>query len=295
MSPLILSLRKRGFTLIELLVVIAIIAILIGLLLPAVQKVREAASRTQCSNNLKQMSLAALNCVDANQQKLPPDFGWYPNSQPGPYNGQAGPFFFIQPYMEQQSLYEASLVSGGNAIGDQWNAAYPYYSPQWSGTIWNSPSLGNPKVYLCPSDATIVGANGPQICQNTQISYGGNGYVFLPGSRYPASIPDGTSNTLMLTETQVQCGSVNCHNWRNGDNMLWGWGATGLNYLALQPFQLQAPINQCNFALPAAGHTTGINVALCDGSVRFVTQGISAASWWSVITPGANDLTGSDW
>src|SRR5262245_65729639 len=99
--------RRRGFTLIELLVVIAIIAILIGLLVPAVQKVRESANRIQCVNNLKQLGLAAHNYHDTHKH-LPPAIGYYPTAT----NGVFGSYFFhLLPYVEQDPLFRSALGS----------------------------------------------------------------------------------------------------------------------------------------------------------------------------------------
>src|SRR5437870_8953805 len=139
--------RRRAFTLIELLVVIAIIAILIGLLVPAVQKVREAAARMQCTNNLKQMSLGTINCADTNQKRLPPSIGVYPGvAIQAAYQSNGGTFLHILPYIEQDNVFKASL---SNPDPDERNGNNPTYSP-WTAPVQNAKI----KTYFCPSNPT---------------------------------------------------------------------------------------------------------------------------------------------
>ena len=139
--------QRRGFTLIELLVVIAIIAILIGLLVPAVQRVREAASRAQCMNNLKQLGLAAQNYHDQHKH-LPPVIGYYPTTT----NGVFGPYFFhLLPNLEQDNLYRSAL------------GVVPFPPPDGPTTVYypgnNKVCSQRVAVFLCPSDPS-VGSGG---------------------------------------------------------------------------------------------------------------------------------------
>lgn len=192
------SLWRRSFTLIELLVVIAIIAVLIGLLLPAVQKVREAASRSQCSNNLKQMSLAVINCADIHQGMLPPSLGLYPNPFPSAGNGEGGTLFHLLPYIELGNAYNASSPSANIFNNDL--PTYSQYSPVIQQLIVKS--------YICPSDPTHQ--RGPQgVLNQTTGSYAANGQVFTGNrwnqnyGRFPVSFLDGTSNTILFTEKEA--------------------------------------------------------------------------------------------
>ncbi len=227
--------RWRGFTLIELLVVIAIIAILIGLLLPAVQKVREAAARAQCQNNLHQLSLACANCCDTNQGKIPPAIGTYPSQKVSTNNGEGGVFFFLLPYVEQQNLYNAcfsindrGLPDPGNALTGNRNGGLPTY------VAWNAQNLTDPKIFICPSDATYgQGWTSVPSTKNIETSYGYNGQVFTVAydwnwgsvKRYPAAITDGTSNTIMFTE-KLSSAALNGPNWTFdvGINLWADWG-----------------------------------------------------------------------
>jgi prepilin-type N-terminal cleavage/methylation domain-containing protein/prepilin-type processing-associated H-X9-DG protein len=230
----------RGFTLIELLVVIAIIAILIGLLLPAVQKVREAANRMACSNNLRQISLATVNCSDTHDGTLPPGNGSYPVDLPnggaaGSLDSQmwvcpktanagwGGLFYHILPFIEQQNLYnwtECSSIPGGyggpsvtlNPAGGGTGIGYDVVSGvgPWAvgtnvGTCGTCGVMNRAvKTYVCPSDPTANNGIGYQNWAGIG-SYVYNGILFQSDwdgySRYPASISDGTSNTIFFTET----------------------------------------------------------------------------------------------
>lgn len=210
--------RETGFTLIELLVVIAIIAVLIGLLLPAVQKVREAAARAQCTNNMKQIGLAVHNFASANGDSLPA-LTCSMNAASGPslyksYNGSI--HFTLYPYIEQDAIYQLGVFN-------KLTASAPPGSDTWG------PTKSKPvKTYLCPSDRTNTGTGvntvypawmGTSYSANYQLfgSVRPNritptpaGWVAEWAANIPkfsiGNIPDGTSNTITFTEAYTNAG-----------------------------------------------------------------------------------------
>jgi prepilin-type N-terminal cleavage/methylation domain-containing protein len=234
--PIMRALRRwRGFTLIELLVVIAIIAILIGLLLPAVQKVREAANRMASNNNLKQLMIASWACADANNNKLPPTYGCFPvDGQNVAWSASVLPsrfgtqYYFLMPYIEQDAIYKSKEISGGP--GDP-NGQGPHQSNSW----WSHAVV---KTFQARSDPSMP-ANGQTWSGRGAVSYAANYHVFRGGwgedwqmggvTRIPANIQDGTSNTIFWMERYAVCGdpAYNGNNENKYVEHIWGEDGQG--------------------------------------------------------------------
>jgi prepilin-type N-terminal cleavage/methylation domain-containing protein/prepilin-type processing-associated H-X9-DG protein len=293
--------RTLGFTLIELLVVIAIIAILIGLLLPAVQKVREAAARMRCQNNLKQIGVGLHN-YQSTFNKLPP------MSRCGsPNNDCADPFekgnlwIYLLPYIEQENVYKLSPPPGPSPRSP---------SIDNGATAMNSLASKIIKTYLCPSDPNnepaptwtngwVVSnyvANHDAFHNPNDGGWMGNWHV--PNS-YQASIDatykDGTSNTLGVTEAYARCASTGtlwAHETVTPDwhAMFNDWNARGV----ASKFQVQPTLQQCSPYLPQSIHSSGINVLLMDGSVRNVTASVNVTAWAAALTPNGQETLSLD-
>jgi prepilin-type N-terminal cleavage/methylation domain-containing protein/prepilin-type processing-associated H-X9-DG protein len=314
--------RRRGFTLIELLVVIAIIAILIGLLLPAVQNVRAAAARIQCSNNLKQIALACHNYASANNDAFPP---YYVGTTDASGYAQSNLYYSLLPYIEQDNVYTVLSAKGGTYGG----VLYATNVYGWTYEI---------KPLRCPADPTLSMGNARPNWTSYQVNFqvfgnpaagdnaGTNG---LAPPENPAGNPnlrstfsDGTSNTLLFAEAYAlrpgnnAASRYSCPGWDADFGPLFafgsadgtvnyssgmtngGPGATGVVGPASKFISISVSdwLAQPSFkGITVALHTGGMNVALGDGSVRSLNNGISGTTWWAACTPAQGDLLGPDW
>jgi prepilin-type N-terminal cleavage/methylation domain-containing protein len=306
MRPRHIRRAGSGFTLIELLVVIAIIAILIGLLLPAVQKVREAAARAKCSNNLKQLGIAAHSCHDT-LGVLPPagsQSGTWNGSiaRTGPYQGTAGAVFYhLLPYLEQGALYTGSNKSMSNAVNGK--NAYGYVLQAFRCPSDPSPAAGTGLGNPAGPDASHAVSN---YAANYQIFGEPATGSFEGAARIPNTFADGTSNVVMFGERYGQYGSGNTGGgplaslWANSEPR---WSPTMCSSRGTAGY-VPCPIFQANPVVASATNNSGggqafhsgvMNVCLGDASVRSVTSAVSAGTWQNACDPRDGNVLGSDW
>lgn len=294
---------RVAFTLVELLVVIGMMAVLLGLLLPAVQKVRDAASKMRCSNNIKQLALGAHNYAANNADRLPP----LSQKVSGPSPFVLSQFVLLLPYLEQKALYEQFQRSGER-------------------------NRAAARTFICPADPTIELAGIDIELLHQTTSYAANAQLFVGRVTLPGSVPDGTSNTFAFAEHySLSCGGET-FNWHASSNDSPSQSFPGSPvtvhratfadngprmpvflyphdiYRDVYPvtsgnptvsvgsdptvtFQVRPSLDDCDGRIPQTPHST-MQVAMADGSVRSVAGGIHLSVFWGQVTRDAGEVLG---
>jgi prepilin-type N-terminal cleavage/methylation domain-containing protein/prepilin-type processing-associated H-X9-DG protein len=334
MNPRTCQLRS-AFSLIELLVVVAILAVLIGLLLPAVQQARETAQRASCQNNLRQLGAASHNFISANGTLptyfgvYPPDgdvYSWFPaNNRLKMYGGW---FAHLLPFVEQDNVYNRTMAdiraSGwnephwdvpptyviGEIIIEQYNGhtyIYIEYIPVGGSGyhvdgIWiDGVHEATYKVLQCPSDPTLPLTNGRVYGWWGSTNYLANYNAWAANPAYGTwSPPAGLAQFMDGTSNTVLFGEGYAECDRIGRIALYSWfyHNFGLDWYQ-QPntlmFQDHPAVAACDNWRAQSGHRGGMNVGLADGSVRIVSPAISQQTWTNALMPRDGNTLASDW
>jgi len=276
--------------------------VLIGLLLPAVQKVRAAAAKSACQNNIKQIVLASHHAHDQ-YGYFPPGLGWYAKTKLNK-GGHGVVFFHLLPYIEENALFAQSAMNG-------------VFDPMQLN-VFRKPI----KVFVCPADPS---AGNGIVTDNSGNSWGASSYAanaqvfckvatngsLIDPERYPQiseSFPDGLSNTILFGEKYSRCTNGT---YPEGGNF-WAYGVANIsvqplhsgfllswNSYAVGPGSkfkvMPTPFRgNCDPTLASTAHTA-MSAAMADGSVRNILPTISGATWWAACTPSGGETLSADW
>jgi prepilin-type N-terminal cleavage/methylation domain-containing protein len=298
---------RKAFTLIELLVVIAIIAVLIALLLPAVQQAREAARRSQCKNNLKQIGLALHNYMDTTNGVIPRGV----NHSSGPAcccvtdNGQVGYTIhtMLLPYIDQAPLYNLinfNVVSSNPVNATAWKTKVPAFIcpsavpppvPASGAQPHNYPAAGSSHGYgLCG-----IHGGGAGIFASSWGLYNDGTMSTVDTQMKLAIISDGTSNTMAFSEFAYgQLGAMPATHSYGESWFLPYFGSTEFTVSTIATPNSPAPTysTDTNWGTARSAHEGGVHVVLADGAVRFVSENISGNIWYALGTPKGGEVMG---